>query len=95
MNYSESACTGEPNETALRRRFSGVFKASVVLEALEGGCSVQELAERHRLHPNQIRNWKSQFRKRLPELFQDRRLSGIQHPTLSAAENDRILPDGG
>ena len=66
----------------LRRRFSGTFKASVVLEALEGKFSVQELAERHQLHPNQIRNWKSLFRKRLPYLFEDRRLynTGRRNP---------------
>lgn len=81
-------------ECGMRRRFTGTFKAAVVLEALEGKQSVQELAERHQLHPNQIRNWKSLFRKRLPYLFEDRRLCnpGRRNPFLM---NEDTIPGEG
>ena len=36
-----------------RRRFSGDFKAKVALEALRGDKTIQEIAARHKVHPNQ------------------------------------------
>ena len=36
-----------------RRRFSGEFKAKVALEALRGDRTIQEIAARHKGHPNQ------------------------------------------
>ena len=35
-----------------RRRFSGDFKAKVALEALRGDRTIQEIAVRHKIHPN-------------------------------------------
>ena len=37
-----------------RRRFSGDLKAKVALEALRGGRTLQEIASRHPVHPNQV-----------------------------------------
>jgi transposase-like protein len=37
-----------------RRRFTSEFKARVVLEALRGDKTVQEIAGRHQVHPNQV-----------------------------------------
>ena len=37
-----------------RRRFSGEFKAKVALEALRGDKTIQEIAARHKIHPNQV-----------------------------------------
>lgn len=78
----------------IRRRFTGAFKAAVVLKALEGKQSIQELAEQHNLHPNQIRNWKSLFRKRLPYLFEDRRLCNPGRRNALLLHED-IAPDEG
>ena len=36
-----------------RRRFTADFKAKVALEALRGDRTVQEIAARHKVHPNQ------------------------------------------
>ena len=41
-----------------RRRFTGEFKAKVALEALRGDKTIQEIAARHRVHPNQVSTWK-------------------------------------
>ncbi len=38
----------------MRRRFTGEFKARVALEALRGDKTIQEIASKHKLHPNQI-----------------------------------------
>ena len=37
-----------------RRRFMGEFKARVAVEALRGDKTVQEIASKHKVHPNQV-----------------------------------------
>ena len=41
-----------------RRRFSGDLKAKVALEALRGDRTLQEIASKHQVHPNQVSTWK-------------------------------------
>ncbi len=43
-----------------RRRFTADFKAKVALEALRGDRTVQEIAAKHKIHPNQVSTWKRQ-----------------------------------
>jgi len=43
-----------------RRKFSGNFKAHVALEALRGDKTIQEIASKHKVHPNQVGKWKRQ-----------------------------------
>ena len=43
---------------AKRRPFTPAFKARVALEALRGDKTVQELAAKHQVHPNQVSTWK-------------------------------------
>ncbi|WP_420636673.1 IS3 family transposase [Candidatus Palauibacter sp.] len=52
-----------------RRRFTPEFKARVALEALREHDSVQAIARRHELHPNQVSTWKRQLLEGLPEVF--------------------------
>ena len=40
--------------TKRRRRFTADFKKRVALEALRGDRTVQEIAARHEVHPNQV-----------------------------------------
>lgn len=56
-----------------RRRHSGAFKAKVVLEAIRGERTVNELASLFQVHPSQIATWKKQALEGLPELFGDGR----------------------
>jgi len=56
-----------------RNVYSGDFKAKVVLEAIQGDKSLEELANTYRLHPNLIKNWKSMFMKRAKYVLADRR----------------------
>jgi transposase len=44
-----------------RRKFTAKFKTQVVLEALKERMSMAELAEKFKLHPQQISNWKREF----------------------------------
>jgi transposase-like protein len=56
-----------------RNVYSGDFKAKVVLEAIQGSKSLEELANTYCLHPNLIKNWKSMFMKRAKYVLADRR----------------------
>lgn len=52
-----------------RRRFSAEFKARVALEALRGDKTVQEIAGKHQVHPNQVSAWKRQALDGLSAVF--------------------------
>ena len=43
-----------------RRRFTAAFKKRVALEALRGELTIQAIAARHEVHPNQVSAWKRQ-----------------------------------
>ena len=51
------------------RRFSGDLKAKLALEALRGDRTLQEIASKHQVHPNQVRTWKRQAIEGLGEVF--------------------------
>ena len=53
-----------------RRKFTASFKTKVVLEALSERYSVQELARKHELHPNQVSTWKAQFVENAESVFE-------------------------
>jgi len=52
-----------------RRKFTSKFKTKVVLEALSERSTVQELAKKHELHPNQISKWKADFLSKAASVF--------------------------
>ena len=52
-----------------RRRFAGDFKARVALEALRGDKTIQEIAAKHKVHPNQVSAWKRQAVESLSSVF--------------------------
>jgi len=52
-----------------RRRFTADFKARVALDALRGDKTIQEIATKHKVHPNQVSTWKRQAVDGLGEVF--------------------------
>ena len=52
-----------------RRRFTAEFKKKVALEALRERDTVQAIASRHEVHPNQVSAWKRQAVEGLDEVF--------------------------
>ncbi len=52
-----------------RRRFTADFKARVALDALRGDRTVQEIAAKHKVHPNQVSTWKRQAMDGLGAVF--------------------------
>ena len=58
-----------------RRKFTADFKAKVALEALRGDRTIQEIAFRHKVHPNQVSTWKRQAMDGLGTVFSN----GAEH----------------
>ncbi len=52
-----------------RRRFTADFKAKVALEALRGDRTIQEIASKHKVHPNQVSTWKRRAMDGLGAVF--------------------------
>lgn len=55
-----------------RRNFTAEFKTKVVLEAIKGQRTLNEIAQRYSIHPNQIVQWKKQALAHMPAAFADR-----------------------
>ena len=52
-----------------RRRFSGSQKSKIAIEAFRGDRTLQEVASKYQVHPNQVSLWKRQAIKILDEGF--------------------------
>jgi transposase-like protein len=59
--------------TIQRRQHSGEFKTKVVLEALRGERTINEIAADYGVHPLQITPWKKVALEGLPTLLSSRR----------------------
>jgi transposase len=56
-------------EKKSRRKFSADFKTKVVIEALKERSSLEEIARRYEIHPNQISLWKKEFLAKAAIIF--------------------------
>jgi transposase len=57
-------------EKQSRRKFSADFKAKVVIEALRERETIEAIAHKYELHPNQISAWKKEFLENAEAAFQ-------------------------
>lgn len=58
---------------AQRKQYSGEFKARVVVQALKGRHTLNEIGSKYGVHPVQVAQWKKQALEELPQVFADRR----------------------
>jgi transposase-like protein len=70
--------------TKRRKQYSDQFKFKVALEAIKGLDTINEIANRFQVHPNQVRNWKKKLADEGFMVFE--RKSGKHHQDLSADE---------
>ncbi len=54
----------------MRKQYTAAFKAKLVLEILKETKSLSQLAAEHKVHPNQLRQWREAALKELPALFE-------------------------
>jgi len=59
-----------------RQTYAPSFKAKVVMEAIRERKTSTELADRYKIHPVQIRNWKAIATRGLVDLFSSRKKGG-------------------
>lgn len=52
-----------------RRSYSAEFKAKVAIDALEEQQTLQQLAQKYEVHPNQISSWKQEFLQHSSSVF--------------------------
>jgi len=55
--------------TRKRIRFTDEFKTRVALEAINNQQTLQEIASRYEIYPNQVAQWKKQALESLPGVF--------------------------
>jgi transposase len=55
-----------------RRKFSAAFKSKVAIEALKEQMTLQELAKKYDVHPNQITGWKREFLENASVVFESK-----------------------
>jgi putative transposase len=74
----------EAKMTRTRKKYSHQFKFKVALEAIKGQATINEIASRFQVHPNQVRNWKRQLTTDGPAVFE--RKTGQHHQELATQE---------
>lgn len=72
-----------------RRRFTSDFKTKVVLESLRERQTTAQLAQKYKLHPQQITDWKKGFLSQASTLFEKGKKSNPL--TESELEKQRLL----
>ena len=52
-----------------RKVYNADFKAKLVLEALEGETTINEIASKYEILPKNLQNWKKQFMENMSLAF--------------------------
>lgn len=74
-------------EKKSRRKFSASFKAKVVIEALKERSTIEQIAKKYELHPNQITSWKRDFLANAEAVFES---SGESDQSKTAADTEKL-----
>ena len=61
-----------------RRKLTKEFKLKVILEALQERTSMKEIAQKYKIHPNQITTWKKDFLDKAMTIMDAKKVSSIE-----------------
>jgi len=53
----------------VRKKFSGDFKAKVAIEVMKNNATIAELAQKHGVHPTQIKTWEKTLLDKAGDIF--------------------------
>ena len=59
-----------------RKNYDGKFKARVVIEAIRGEKTLNQIAGTYEVHPTLVTKWKKEALDRLPEVLSESRRRG-------------------
>ena len=71
----------------MKKQYTPNFKAQVVLELLKEEKTIAQIASEYEVHPTQLKNWKAEAIKNLPNLFSDERKASR---TARAAQEKKV-----
>jgi transposase len=71
-----------------RRKLDGRLKAKIALEALREQATVNDLAQRYQVHPNQVYAWKKQLMDNAARAFDAK--VGLDAEAASAREIEKL-----
>ncbi len=76
-----------------RTGYGAEFKAKIVIEVLQGGKSLEEIAADNELNPNMVRNWKKEFLANASMVFDEKNISreAKRQAEKQAQERERML----
>lgn len=77
-------------QRSTRKTYDNAFKTKVVLEALKETMTLNELASKYEVHPNQIMQWKAKFIELAPAAF-DRNPGDRQELRNLRRENENLV----
>lgn len=72
-----------------KRQFTAEFKTKVVLELLKEEQQIGELAVKHEISPNQLRNWRTEFLEKAVMVFSESKQAKEIKSEKQALESER------
>ena len=74
----------------MRKNHSPEAKAKIVLEALRGEETLNEVASKHNIHPNLLIRWKTQAINCLPQVFENETIKARKQAKEAEKEKDEL-----
>jgi transposase len=72
----------------MRKTYDKAFKAKVAIEAIQEVNTIQEIAQKYEVHPNQVSLWKKQILDGAGELFERK---GKKGRNVGPDRNDQLM----
>jgi len=74
----------------MKKKHSSELKARLVVEALRGERTINEIASTNEIHPNQLSKWKNDAIRELPSLFENDNKQARQEKKEQEAEIEQL-----